>query len=248
VSSPRYGGKHQAMRKRLLPYAVGSRCVRCGLPISSGQPIDLDHSDDGVAWLGWSHATCNRRAGAIRGNKARSGQRDARRERIKRMLTECCLGIEIAEDRLHTSIAAAGYIDGGLFLVELVAYIPGTDPVAEVLRLQRERQVRAIAIDPRSPGATLVRVLRRAGVQFTEMTSHDVAVAHGTFVDLLNKRRLKVAKDDRLTAAARYAQDRRLGGANALERRGAVVDVSPANSVEFAVWALLSKPPIPRIY
>jgi hypothetical protein len=240
VSSPRYGGRHQSMRKKMLPFAVGSKCVRCGLPIGPGQPIDLDHADDGVSWLGWSHAKCNRRAGAIRGNKIRGVQRDARKERIRRMLTECALGIDIAEDRMHTSIAAAGYIDGGLILVQLAAYIDDTDPVAEVWKLRRERTVRATAIDTRSHSATMMKLLRRNGIMFMEMSSQDVAVAHGTFVDLLRKRRLKVVKDERLTAAARYAQDRRVAGANALERRGNPVDVAPANSAEFAVWALLN--------
>jgi len=155
------------------------------------------------------------------------------------MLVDCCLGVEIAEDRQHTSIAAAGRIDGDLILVKLVHYIGGTDPVAEILALRKERTVRAVAIDPRSPGATLVKLLRNAGVMFTEMTSHDVSVAHGRFIDLLTAGKLKAARDDRLTEAVKYGQDRRLGGASAWERRGAAIDISPANAAEFAVWAAL---------
>jgi hypothetical protein len=164
------------------------------------------------------------------------------------MLVDCCLGVEIAEDRQHTSIAAAGLIAGGLVVVELVHYISGTDPVAEILALRKLRTVRAVAIDPRSPGATLVRLLRDAGVMFTEMTSHDVSVAHGLFIDLLRKGRLKAARDDRLTDAVKYGQDRRLGGASAWERRDAAKDVSPANAAEFATWAAFSKSGLPQIF
>jgi hypothetical protein len=135
------------------------------------------------------------------------------------MLTECALGVEIAEARDHVSIAAAGYIAGGFILVELAAYLEGTDPVAEVLRLQGERTVRAVALDPRSPAATAVAPLEDAGVYLIELSTHDVAVAHGGFVDAL--------------AAGR------LGGVTAWERRGAPVDVSPAVACEIAVWALL---------
>jgi hypothetical protein len=157
------------------------------------------------------------------------------------MLVDCCLGVEIAEDRQHTSIAAAGLIDGGVVVVELVHYIGGTDPVAEILALRKVRTVRAVAIDPRSPGATLVRLLRNAGVGFTEMSSHDVSVAHGRFIDLLTAGKLKAARDERLTDAVKYGQDRRLGGASAWERRDAAKDVSPANAAEFAVWAVLDR-------
>jgi hypothetical protein len=202
-----------------------------------GQALDLDHADDGVNFLGWAHAFCNRQAGGRNGNRVQR----MRKRRRKIMLVDCCLGIEIAEDRQHTSVVAAGRIDGDLILVEPVHYIDGTDPVAEILALQKERTVRGIAIDPRSPGATLVKLLRNAGVMFTQMTSHDVSVAHGRFIDLLAAGSLKVARDDRLTAAVKHGQDRRLGGASAWERRGAVVDVSPANAAEFALWSLTSR-------
>ncbi len=35
------------------------------------------------------------------------------------MLTKCSLGIQISEDRRHTSIAAAGWVDDDFILVEL---------------------------------------------------------------------------------------------------------------------------------
>jgi hypothetical protein len=173
----------------------------------------------------------------------RGVQRNARREKVRMMIEEIWLGLEISEDRRHTAVAAAGRTDGDLIVVELVAYIDGTDPVAEVLRLQAERTVRAVVLDPGSPGATLVKLLKNAGVGFTEMGSHDVATAHGGFIDLLTAGKLKAVPDPRLTQAVKHGQDRRLGGASAWERRGAAVDISPANAAEFAVWAVLNGPP-----
>jgi hypothetical protein len=165
------------------------------------------------------------------------------------MLAECALGIEIAEARDHVSIVAAGYLDADFILVELAAYVLGTDPVAEVLRLCGERTVVAVALDPRSPAATAVAPLEAAGVNLTTLGTHDVAVAHGGFVDALAAGRLRHTGQPELTTAIRYGQQRRLGGASAWERRGASVDVSPAVAAEIALWALLDvEHHMPAIY
>ena len=47
MAKPKYGGAHQKLRRAMLPVAVGAACVRCGLVIVPGQPVDLDHLDDG---------------------------------------------------------------------------------------------------------------------------------------------------------------------------------------------------------
>ena len=44
-------------------------CVRCGFPIVPGSRWHLDHRDDKLGYLGVSHALCNLRAAAKRGNK-----------------------------------------------------------------------------------------------------------------------------------------------------------------------------------
>jgi hypothetical protein len=162
------------------------------------------------------------------------------------MLAECALGIEISEARDHLSIAAAGSIDGDLILVELAAYITGTDPVAEVLRLRAERRVRSVALDPRSPAATAVKPLKAARIAVTELSTHDVAL-HGEFLDMVAAGRLRHSGQAELTAAIRHGQQRRLGGATAWERRGHDVDASPAVAAEVAVWAWMHRPPKPMI-
>src|SRR5829696_2339513 len=246
MAMPRYGGEHQALRRAGLPLAYGQRCVRCGRPMLPGQPLDLDHRDDGNGYAGWSHAHCNRSAGARMGNARRNR---ARREGRRRMLlTPCTLGIEIAEDRSRMSIAAAGYIDGAAVLVELAAYLEGTDPTAAVLRLQAERTVPAVVVDPRSPAATTIELLTDAGVRVTELSTHDLAVAHGQFLDTLAAGRLKHAGQLELTAAVRHGTQRPLGGADAWQRRGTAVDVSPLAAATLAVWALQRRPALPRIF
>jgi hypothetical protein len=77
----------------------------------------------------------------------------------------------------------------------------------------------------------------------------DLVVAHGRFLDLLAAGQIRHQGQSQLTSAARALEQRRLGGATAPERRGAVVDVGPAVAAELACWALLTiKPPLPVIY
>jgi len=42
-------------------------CARCGNQIKRGDKWDLDHADDRLGYLGASHASCNRSAGARHG-------------------------------------------------------------------------------------------------------------------------------------------------------------------------------------
>jgi hypothetical protein len=67
-----YGATHRTTRRALLPTAYGSPCTRCGRLILVGDAIDLDHTDDRTAYLGFAHATCNRSAGATLGNRVRA--------------------------------------------------------------------------------------------------------------------------------------------------------------------------------
>jgi hypothetical protein len=211
----RYGGDHQAIRRVALPRAYGQPCSRCGLPMRPGQALDLDHRDDGSGWLGFSHARCNRAAGGRLGRA-----RQIEQQRRKRLMEEYALGIEIAEDRRHTSVVAAGAFDGDVLLIDLVHYVPGPDATGVVLELLEERKappsdedrfpprkVRAVAIDPHSPAATLIKPLtdplRNAGVKLLEPSTSDVVVAHGSFLDGLAAGRLRHAGQPKLTDAVR---------------------------------------------
>jgi hypothetical protein len=162
------------------------------------------------------------------------------------MLAEVALGIEISEDRDHTSVCAAGYAPGGGAIVELAAYLDGPDAgVAAVLSLRAARMVLAVAVDPRSPGATLIRPLEAAGVVLTKLSTSDVVVAQGEFMDGLKGGRLKVVAAPELDRAARLAMTRPLAGGTAWMRRGAMVDASPLTAATMAVWAAAHVPRVP---
>jgi hypothetical protein len=247
--SGNYGGPHQATRRALLPDAYGRPCPRCGLPMLPGQALDLDHTDDRAGYLGMSHSTCNRRAGG-RVGAARRRDISSRTERGSVMVTDVALAIEVAEDRAHCAIVAAGMLPGELILLEVAAYLTGTDPVAAVLELQTTRTLLAVAVDPHSHASTAIRPLEASGITVIRPSSADVAEAHGLFLDTLASGRIRHQGELVLTAGMRHLSQRRLGQAAAPERRGALVDVSPAVASELAVWALLCAPKrtLPAIY
>lgn len=239
----RYAGQHQSIRRHTREAAYGTPCVRCGRLMLDGQDLDLDHEDDGDGYRGWAHSRCNRRAGGQLGAARRKANQRARRTERRRMLTTVVLGLQISEHRDHTSIAAAGHLDGDLVGVQLAAYLDGVaTAVAEVLALRSEWTVSLVVVDPHSPAATLIKPLTDAGVTVTEPSTSDVVVANGTFTDLVAARRIRIAAHPMLDAAARHGTQRALAGARAWERRGATVDIGPLDAATMAVWALLNRP------
>lgn len=96
----------------------------------------------------------------------------------------------------------------------------------------------AVALDPKSQSATLIRPLVEAGLLVTRLSAQDVAVAHGEFTDLVASGALRHLNQEELTAAVRGAQQRALAGAQAWERRVAA-DQAPLNACTFAAHALL---------
>jgi hypothetical protein len=242
-----YDGEHQAVRKALLASATpADPCWRCGFPLGPDpRRLDLGHRDDGPGWAGLEHAKCSRAAGARKGN----ARRRARTER-RVTVADAALAMEISEDRQHTSIVAAGHLDEDLVLLELASYLSGTDPAAVVAELQRQPRPLAIVIDAHSNAATLLKPLEDAGFKITRPSSVDLVVAHGRLLDLLAEGRIRHRGQAELTSAVRHLEQRRLGGATAPERRGALVDVAPAVAAELAAWALLTVPrtPAPAIF
>jgi hypothetical protein len=67
----RYDGRHQRARAAAAQrHNPSDPCTRCHQPLGPmGPHLHYDHTNDGTAYLGFAHATCNRRAGAIEGNR-----------------------------------------------------------------------------------------------------------------------------------------------------------------------------------
>jgi hypothetical protein len=236
--SAKYGRRHRNIRAAMLANAIGTPCVRCGRPIEAGDDVDLDHADDGNGYRGLAHASCNRRAGQQRGVTLRQ----ARRHHVLK-LDNVAIGVEVAHDRLHTSIVAAAP-DGDRVAVALLEYLDGTDTAAAVAEIAgKVTKLLGVVVDPRSPAATLIEPLKALGVEPITPTTHEVAVAHGRFIDELRAERLKIGEHPQLDAAAQHALTRPLAGGEALDRRKPVVDAAPLVAAELAVWRVLCSPP-----
>jgi hypothetical protein len=78
TSARGYGGRHQALRKKLAALVASGRavCWRCGQPILPGTLWDLGHDDlDHSIYRGVEHRRCNRSSAASRGNRMRGKRR-----------------------------------------------------------------------------------------------------------------------------------------------------------------------------
>ena len=84
-----YGHGHRSEReRRLAAYKQGDPCAHCGAPITwwpvsvARRYLDLPHNADRSGYLpGLAHRYCNRKDGAVRGNKQRGRVRTWRTSR-----------------------------------------------------------------------------------------------------------------------------------------------------------------------
>jgi hypothetical protein len=62
LEARRYDARHKRLRQILVPIVARgfTTCARCGEVIAPGASWDLDHTDDGMSYLGPSHSACNR--------------------------------------------------------------------------------------------------------------------------------------------------------------------------------------------
>lgn len=155
------------------------------------------------------------------------------------MSGEVAFGAAISEDRKHGAIVAAGREkDGSRAGVDLVWYDHPRLLVRRMDELYMKHDPVAVAVNPKSQSATLVKALADVGIVVVEMKAEDVAVAHGEFLDLVNDGRLAHLDQRPLTDAVRAAQQRPLSGASAWDPKVAV-DQSPLVAATGAVWAFL---------
>jgi hypothetical protein len=148
------------------------------------------------------------------------------------------LGAAISEDRLYASVVLARRGEPGKVLVDLVFYDHPRLVVARMAELSGQLDPVAVIVNPKSQSGTLIKPLSEAGVWVTESSAPDMAVAHGTFLDLVADGQLEHLGQEPLTAAVRAAQQRPLAGAKAWEPRLAV-DQSPLVAATLAAWGFL---------
>lgn len=161
--------------------------------------------------------------------------------------TKAAVAVEIAEDRSHTAIVAAGRLNGDTVGIEVLRHLDGTvGAVAELLVIRDEITVAAVVIDNHGPAANLLAPLRDHGVKVTEASTGDRAAAHGDFLDRAHDipPRVRFVEHPALTAAVGAGDQRRLGGAFGWDRRQRGAEIVVA--AELAVWGLINMKVVPE--
>lgn len=154
-------------------------------------------------------------------------------------MSEIALAAAISEDRQRASVVSATRADSGKVLVDLVFYDHPRGVVAFLGDLYEQQDPVAVVVNAKAQSGTLIEPLRNAGIIAVEPSAEDVAVAHGTFLDLVDGGQLEHLDQEPLTAAVRAGQQRALSGAKAWDPKVAV-DQSPLVAATLATWAFLA--------
>jgi hypothetical protein len=148
--------------------------------------------------------------------------------------------LDVAPNRDHASIVAAGRNHDGLWHVEVVESRSGTDWVAERLQeLWKQHSPLSVVVDQLS--SSLVPELSE-GMGVTQLAAAEHAAAFAYFVEQVTGRTVRHPRDDDLINALMAATTRPLGdGGMAWSRRGSSVDIDSLVAVTLALWAAESK-------
>jgi phage terminase large subunit-like protein len=156
------------------------------------------------------------------------------------MVDPVVLAVDVTPDHGRASIAAAGRRPDGLLHIEVVDQRSGMDWVpARVAQLARDHAA-AVVVDPGSPAAPLLPVLRQLGVGPVEVSSRQHAQACGMLHQAVLEKQLRHLGTVELAVALDGAAKRPLGDAWAWSRKSSNVDISPLVAVTLALWGVLS--------
>lgn len=159
--------------------------------------------------------------------------------------------IDVAPDRQSSAICAAGALPDGRVLLSVVDHRPGTDWIPDRMAMLAERwQPWVVALDGKSPAATLIPALAEQGIavpstvdrplrgDLAVLSTADAAIAWGLFVDGARQQRVAHLDEVPLNVALAGAKTRPLGDGSAWARRGGT-DITPLVAATQAYWALV---------
>jgi hypothetical protein len=153
-----------------------------------------------------------------------------------------CLAFDISPER-RTTIAAAGKNTDGLWHVEVIDKMPGTQRLAaRMVELEQMHSPQLIVCDGYGPAASMLGDLDEAGVQVTALDSKQYADACGRLVDVVTEDTLRHLGSLDLWNAIRGAKTRPLSDRWAWSRKNSTVDISPLVAATIALWAAMGQP------
>jgi hypothetical protein len=164
---------------------------------------------------------------------------------------EVALLVDVSPDRKWATIGVAG--DGGVTAdgqdrsMVMVESLKGTTQVVErLLELREQKHIVDVSLFSGGAARLLKPDLTRAGIEFEELTANDMAAAYGALQEAIKNQLVVHVDQPELNYALANAQSRFLntGEAEAFDRRGQHVNVSPAVAAAGALyrWNLLYAP------
>jgi hypothetical protein len=149
------------------------------------------------------------------------------------------IAIDVSPDRRRAVIAAAGGLEDGRVLVEVLHEDEGVSWVVDqVAALVAVHHPGAVVVDGAGQSETLIAPLERAGVHVTRTTPREMAAACGALHDAVLERKLAHMDQAVLNAAVDGAAQRTLGDAWAWSRRSSRSNVTPLVAALLAHWAV----------
>ena len=153
---------------------------------------------------------------------------------------EISLSVDVAPSRKQASVVAAGTDAEGNIWVDVIQSKTGHIDwiVPLVSKICREKPVRAVMIDSRSPAGTLIDALMREKIEVTPMGTNYVTQATGAFYDLVVGGRLRHLGQSILTAAALSATRRKIGDSWGWNRNTHGTDITPLVAATLAAYGV----------
>ena len=151
------------------------------------------------------------------------------------------LALDVSPDRLHTSIAAAGWTLNGHPIVDVIQSRGGEPDwaVAALADLDSRHQPRAIVVDAISAASSLIDALRQAGLTITVTSARDMAAACMQFYDAAVSGHLRHLEQPSLNSALAVARRRTIGdGGWAWSRKDSDSDITPVTTATLALFGL----------
>lgn len=151
--------------------------------------------------------------------------------------SEVAFAIDVSPDRRWAAISAAGPAADGKPHVEVVERGRGTGwIVASSLALVAKHKPVSFICDGKSPAASLVPDLVKAGIEVTEASLDDVTEACGMLFDAVDQEAMHHLGQDELASALKAAKKRDVGERWAWSRRNSSANITPLVSATLALW------------
>jgi len=157
------------------------------------------------------------------------------------------LGVDVAVDRSATAVVACWPDPGGVPVLEVIRYAPGTAWAAPLLAAARAtHSAPPIMADSAGPVLTVVDDLTRLGVPVTQTSTREFTAACAALLDrVTDGAALWHRGDPALDEAAAGASRRTVGDAWGWGRRTSTADVAPLVAGSLALWGHTHRPPAP---